>query len=82
MLWLALRFSALPLEIFTRGAQPAQIALAWTLARPGVTSPIFGPTRVEHVDAAIAALAIALTRDEIAKIDGAYQPRPAAGHGI
>jgi 1-deoxyxylulose-5-phosphate synthase len=65
-----------------RGVQPGQIALAWTLARPGVTSPIFGPTRVEHVDAAIAALEIALTKDEIAKIDGSYQPRPAAGHGI
>lgn len=66
----------------SRGAQPGQVALAWTLSRPGVSSPIFGPTRPEHVDAAVAALATKLTAEEVARIDGAYQPRPAAGHGI
>lgn len=65
----------------SRNAQPAQIALAWTLSRPGVSSAIFGPTRAEHVDAALAACDLALTKDEIAGIDLAYQPRPSIGHG-
>ncbi len=65
-----------------RAVQPAQIALAWTLARPGVSSAIFGATRAEHVDAAVAALDITLINEDIVKIDAAYRPRPAAGHGI
>lgn len=65
-----------------RDAQPGQIALAWTASRPGVNSPIFGATQVEHIDTALAALDMALTKDETARIDTAYQPRAAAGHGI
>ena len=65
-----------------RGLAPAQIALAWTASRPGVTAPIFGPTRLEHVDAAIAALDIVLEPEEIRRIESAYVPRPAAGHGL
>jgi aryl-alcohol dehydrogenase-like predicted oxidoreductase len=65
-----------------RGVAPAQIALAWTVARPGVVAPIFGPTSVAHVDAAIAALDIQLEADEIHQISAAYTPRPAAGHGL
>ena len=65
-----------------RGVEPGQVALAWTLSRPGVAAPIFGPTRIEHVDAAIAAMEIELEAEEVGRIDAAYQPRPAAGHGI
>jgi len=45
---------------------PAQVALAWTMSRPGVTAPIFGATRIEHVDAAAAALEISLGSGAIA----------------
>ena len=48
----------------TRNLAPAQIALAWTLSRPGMTAPIFGATRAEHVDAAVAALGIVLDSTE------------------
>jgi aryl-alcohol dehydrogenase-like predicted oxidoreductase len=65
-----------------RGVEPGQVALAWTLSRPGVDAPIFGPTRAGHVDAAIAAMEIVLEADEVRRIDAAYLPRPAAGHGI
>ena len=34
---------------------PAQVALAWLLHRRGVTAPIVGATKVEHLDDAIAA---------------------------
>jgi aryl-alcohol dehydrogenase-like predicted oxidoreductase len=73
---------AVELVAAARGAEPGQVALAWTLARPGVAAAIFGPTRPEHVDAAIGALALRLAPEEIAAIDGAYLPRPAAGHGL
>jgi aryl-alcohol dehydrogenase-like predicted oxidoreductase len=38
-----------------RGVPPAQVALAWLLHKPGVTAPIVGATRVEHVHDALAA---------------------------
>jgi 1-deoxyxylulose-5-phosphate synthase len=63
-----------------RGIAPAQVALAWTLVRPGVTAPIFGATRPEQVDTAVAALDVKLAADEIAAIDAAYEPRPMSGH--
>ncbi|HEV2550246.1 MAG TPA: aldo/keto reductase [Stellaceae bacterium] len=62
------------------GVLPAQVALAWTLSRPGVTAPIFGATKTEHVDAAVAALELKLEPTEIQAIDSAYEPRAAGGH--
>jgi aryl-alcohol dehydrogenase-like predicted oxidoreductase len=61
------------------GCSPAQIALAWVLAQPGVTSPIIGATRVEHVDEAVAALSLTLAPEEQAELDALYLPRPARG---
>src|SRR5205814_3763980 len=39
-----------------RGMKPTQIALAWLLARPGVTAPIVGASKPPHLDEAVAAL--------------------------
>jgi aryl-alcohol dehydrogenase-like predicted oxidoreductase len=64
-----------------RGVEPGQVALAWTLSRPGVTAPIFGATTVDHVDAAVKALELKLETSEIKSIDRAYRPRPHTGHG-
>jgi aryl-alcohol dehydrogenase-like predicted oxidoreductase len=61
----------------TRNLAPAQIALAWTLSRTGMTAPIFGATRAEHVDAAVAALGIVLDTSETNAIAQAYEPRAA-----
>lgn len=63
------------------GVAPAQVALAWVLAQPGVTSPIFGPTKPAHVDEAVAALSLKLTPEDVAAIDAAYAPRPTRGGG-
>ncbi len=59
-----------------REVSAAQVAVAWTLAQPGITSPIFGATKPAHVDEAIAAMAISLSADETALLEAAYQPRP------
>ncbi|MDW3117010.1 MAG: aldo/keto reductase [Roseovarius pacificus] len=64
-----------------RRATASQIALAWTLQRPGVTAPIFGATSQAQVDEAVAAMDITLSNDEIARIDETYAPRPLSGGG-
>jgi aryl-alcohol dehydrogenase-like predicted oxidoreductase len=63
-----------------RGAPSAQIALAWLLHKPGVTAPIVGATKVEHVDDALAAEQLSLTVDEIAGLEEPYLPHPVSGH--
>jgi aryl-alcohol dehydrogenase-like predicted oxidoreductase len=59
-----------------RGVAPALVALAWLLHRPGVTSPIVGATRIEHVDDALAASELALAADELARLEQPYEPHP------
>ncbi len=63
-----------------RGVPPAQIALAWILAQPGVTAPIIGASKLEHLDQAVEALAIALTDAERARLEEPYIPHRVLGH--
>ncbi len=63
-----------------RGVSRAQVALAWLLSKPVVTSPIVGVTRQEHLDDAIAALDVELSADEIGRLEAPYSPRAVAGH--
>jgi aryl-alcohol dehydrogenase-like predicted oxidoreductase len=58
-----------------RGVPMAQIALAWLLAKPDVTAPIVGATKLRHLDDAIGALDITLSADEIATLEAPYRPR-------
>ena len=62
-----------------RGVAAAQIALAWLLHKPGVTAPIVGATKVEHVEDAIAAEALSLSEDEIERLEAVYVPHPVSG---
>ncbi len=57
-----------------RGIPMAQVALAWLLARRGVTAPIIGATKLAQLTDAIAALDVTLTADEIAAIEKPYVP--------
>jgi 1-deoxyxylulose-5-phosphate synthase len=61
-----------------RGVPRAQVALAWVAQKKGVTSPIVGASKPEHLIDAIAALALKLTADEIATLEKPYVPRGAA----
>lgn len=63
------------------GATPAQVSLAWTLAQPGVTSPIIGATAPFHIDEAVAATALRLEPAHLRAIEAAYLPRPTRGGG-
>jgi 1-deoxyxylulose-5-phosphate synthase len=63
-----------------RGVSTAQIALAWLLHKPGVTAPIVGATKLEHLDDALAAERLSLSADEIARLEEPYVPHDIAGH--
>jgi aryl-alcohol dehydrogenase-like predicted oxidoreductase len=52
-------------------ATPAQVALAWLMARPGITAPIASATSVEQLRDLCAAAGLALSPDEIARLDTA-----------
>jgi aryl-alcohol dehydrogenase-like predicted oxidoreductase len=59
-----------------RGVPPAQVALAWLLHKPGVTAPIVGATKLEHLADALAAAELELSADEIARLEEPYVPHP------
>jgi 1-deoxyxylulose-5-phosphate synthase len=63
-----------------RGVPSAQVALAWLLHKPGVTAPIVGATKTEHLDDALAAERLALSADEIARLEEPYVPHAISGH--
>src|SRR5437016_7555192 len=52
-----------------RGVAAAQVALAWLLHKPGVTAPIVGATRLEHLDDAVAAEQLTLDPAAIARLE-------------
>jgi 1-deoxyxylulose-5-phosphate synthase len=60
-----------------RGVSLAQLALAWLLHRPGVTAPIFGATKISHIDDAVAATELQLSDEELAELEGPYVAHPA-----
>jgi aryl-alcohol dehydrogenase-like predicted oxidoreductase len=63
-----------------RGVPTAQIALAWLLHKAGVTAPIVGATKVEHLEDAIAAEGLSLSTDEVARLEEPYVPHAISGH--
>lgn len=62
------------------GVEPAQVALAWLLHKPGVTAPIIGASKMPHLDQAIAALDIELSEENMKYLEEPYQPHPVLGH--
>jgi aryl-alcohol dehydrogenase-like predicted oxidoreductase len=62
-----------------KGATPAQIALAWLLHK-GVTAPIVGATKVEHIEDAVAALEVKLNTSDMERLEAKYKPHPILGH--
>jgi aryl-alcohol dehydrogenase (NADP+) len=60
-----------------RGLPRAQVALAWLLAQPGVTAPIVGATKPQHLADAVAAVDVRLEDDELEALAAPYRP-----HGV
>ena len=63
-----------------RGVSTAQIALSWLMHKPGVTAPIVGATKIEHLEDAVAAEGLSLGDDEIARLEEPYVPHDVSGH--
>jgi aryl-alcohol dehydrogenase-like predicted oxidoreductase len=61
------------------GASPAQVALAWIIARPGITAPIASATSVAQLDELLGAARLTLSQGAIARLDTASAGGIAAG---
>ena len=62
-----------------RGVPRAQVALAWLLQKKGVTSPIVGASKPDHLQDAVAALSLKLTAEEMAPLEKPYVPHSISG---
>ena len=62
-----------------RGVPMARVALAWVLRNPVVSAPIVGATKQHHLADAAAALDVALTDDEVQRLEANYTPREPTG---
>jgi len=62
------------------GVTSSQVALAWALQAPGVTSVIFGTSKLDHIDEAIRTLEVKLSTEHVAALEAPYKPHPIIGH--
>jgi NDP-hexose 2,3-enoyl reductase len=58
----------------TLGEDPADVAMAWLLSRPGVTAPIIGPRTVAQLDGSTRALTIELSEKTLSELDQIFPP--------
>jgi aryl-alcohol dehydrogenase-like predicted oxidoreductase len=63
-----------------RGVPNAQVALAWVLQQPGITAPIVGASKMDHLEDAVAALSLKLDDAERKALEEPYQPHKILGH--
>jgi 1-deoxyxylulose-5-phosphate synthase len=62
-----------------RHVSGAQVALAWLLHKPGVTAPIVGATKLGHLEDALGAETLSLSKEEISQLEEPYVPHPVSG---
>ena len=63
----------------TRNLPHAQIGLAWLLRNDAVVAPIVGATKMEHLETAVAALGVQLSKEEVTALEAPYVAHPIAG---
>jgi aryl-alcohol dehydrogenase-like predicted oxidoreductase len=63
-----------------QGVPNAQVAMAWMLSKPVITSPIIGASKPGHLEDAVAALSLKLSDEEIKSLEEPYQPHTVQGH--
>jgi aryl-alcohol dehydrogenase-like predicted oxidoreductase len=62
-----------------RGVSRGQVALAWLLAKPVITAPIVGATKLHHLHVALASVNVKLSAEEIASLEEPYIPHQVVG---
>ena len=59
---------------------PAQVALAWVMGKPGISSPIIGASKMYQLDEALGAVELKLTTGEVSQLEAPYEAHPVLGH--
>lgn len=62
------------------GIKPAQLALAWMLNKPGITSPIIGASKMYQLEEALAVADLKLDAEVIEALEAPYQAKSVLGH--
>jgi aryl-alcohol dehydrogenase (NADP+) len=62
-----------------RGVKNAQVALAWMLAKPGISAPIVGASKPYQLEDALAAVELKLDAEEVRRLEEPYEPHPVLG---
>jgi aryl-alcohol dehydrogenase (NADP+) len=62
------------------GSTMTQAALAWMLSKPGLTAPIIGASKMEHLDQAIEAVSLRISPDQVKMLEEPYRPHRILGH--
>ena len=63
-----------------KSVSPAQVSLAWMLHKPGITAPIIGASKMNHLEEAVQSLEIELSAEDMDFLEEPYQPHPILGH--
>ncbi|KAI0731412.1 Aldo/keto reductase [Earliella scabrosa] len=63
-----------------KGVSMAQIAMAWVMAKPGVTAPVIGTTSLEKLEDILGSLQVTLTEEEMKYLEEPYRPLKVIGH--
>lgn len=57
-----------------KNCTPSQLALAWLMQQPGVTSAIIGPRTMEQLQDNLGALSVHISEEDCRRLDGAAEP--------
>jgi aryl-alcohol dehydrogenase (NADP+) len=63
-----------------RGVSNAQVAMAWLLHQPGISAPIVGASKMQHLDDAVKSVELNLSEEELKALAEPYRPHPVLGH--
>jgi len=63
-----------------RGVSNMQVAMAWVLRNPAITSPIVGASKLGQLEEAVQAIELKLTDEEVAKLEAPYRAKPVLDH--
>ncbi len=64
----------------TMGVSNAQVSLAWLLQQPGVTAPVVGASKLDHLEELVKALSLKLGEEEMRELNETYRPHPVLGY--
>lgn len=61
------------------GVSRAEVGLAWIMQRAGVTAPVIGTTKMQHLEDAVGATKVTLSEDQVRRLEEGYTARPVLG---